>query len=139
MALTDTQARQLYETYYKPVSNSTWNRTKKMFTDELPMVEDNIKFVAAKKRHNVQFGAKEVHRLKQFKIEFGNKTFTGKEIIKFLIEKIGVSPSSGTISIWFNSCGGYHKHKSYNYKELENVLMSAMLYAERKGLKQKMI
>jgi hypothetical protein len=132
MRLEYREAREVYESIYRRVSDTTWCNVNKIFTEEFPRTQENVVLLAQLKNTMPSIG---IYRLPHIKEALKKlKTFTdkgafltGKEFKETWIEE-GFTLNKNTLSRWFKPLGGFKLDRKYSVEQVKPLLVT--LYAK---------
>ena len=127
--LTNKQARLIFRQRFGDFSDSMWYRNKHVFSDDFPLIEENVIWLADIKKMLPRLNLQQVDIVTAVKntkstLSKGNETTTGAQFLE-LLSRQEIIPHRNTITNWFRNLGGFNKHKTYKLADLSSVILAA--------------
>lgn len=133
------EAKILFRTIYGEFSDSLWYRTRKVFNNDFPMTEDNIRWVATLKKMLPRFNIENLDIMQSIKtinsyLSSHQKT-TGEELLNlFTTHEIKIHKN--TITNWFRPLGGFSQRRTYTLTELTPIILAAFTWKLKQQIKE---
>ena len=127
--LTNKQARLIFRERFGDFSDSMWYRNKHVFSDDFPLTEENVIWLADIKKMLPRLNLQQVDIVTAVKktkeaLSRGHETTTGAQFLE-LLSKQEIVPHRNTITNWFRNLGGFNKHKTYKLEDLSSIILAA--------------
>jgi len=131
------ELRTIFETRYgRRVSDATWYRIKKVFSDDFPATKQNVIWVADIKKQiphcdlRLACFIENIKRVQQY-LTKNQDSISGETFLNFLREK-EIEIHKNTITKWFRPVNGFRRSRIYTTQELKPVILSAFTYKLRR-------
>lgn len=133
------EAKKLFEEHYRECSDSTWYKTKRVFTDKFPVTRDNVIWVAKIKSLLPKFDicSLEISEVVHFTMTSLDslESISGKEFLE-LLKKHEINIHKNTLTNWFRHLEGFSQRRTYTTKQMTPVLLAAFTWKLKNQLKE---
>lgn len=133
------EAKKIFEEHFRECSDSTWYKTKRVFTEDFPMNRENLIKVAQIKSMLPKFDICTLDIIQTIKftnMSLGDRlAINGKDFLE-LLKKHDINIHKNTLTNWFRKLEGFSQRRTYTYDQMTPVLLAAFTWKLKNQLKE---